>query len=719
MNLAEFIINVEALNANIDIRLVRKAYEFAEKHHTGQFRASGEEYLSHCLKVAFILAEIHMDSTTIAAGVLHDVVEDTPVTLNMIKQEFGSEIAHLLDGTTKLKGIKYPTHLEKQANYYRKMILSMAEDIRVIIIKLADRLHNMRTLDALRESKRRIIAQETHDVYAPIAHRLGMARIKWELEDLSLKYLHPEAYEEIDRKVQMSRREREEYIRSVVNPLYKRLYSDGLKAEITGRAKHYDSIYRKMKRRGKPFEEIYDLLAIRVLTETVRDCYHALGLIHEMWKPVAERFNDYIATPKSNMYQSLHTTVIGPEGRMVEIQIRTHAMHYTAEQGIAAHWLYKEGKQAPDEHDKRIAWIRNILEWQREMTNPEDFMEYLKIDLFLDDIYVYTPRGEIKQMPKGATPIDFAFTIHTDIGLHCVGAKINGRIKPLDTKLENGDEVTIITSPNAHPTQDWLGVARTSRARSKIRKWLEQQGYSESVNLGKEMLDKELKKISGPNPDDDKLLDAAMALNCRDIECLYAAIGNGKVSVQNVIGKLIPPEEVKPKKESLITDFIDRARGISKGIKVQGIDSMVFRFAKCCQPVPGDPIIGYITRGRGVSIHRKDCHNAANLMVDQDRRIDVQWDVDSGASFMVKLNILVEERKNIIKDITEAIAAVDINVRGAEITNRGQPSKGSIIIDIANLNQLQKALKRIRKVKGVLEVDRASSLHFDRFDNTA
>ncbi|MCP4631834.1 MAG: bifunctional (p)ppGpp synthetase/guanosine-3',5'-bis(diphosphate) 3'-pyrophosphohydrolase [candidate division Zixibacteria bacterium] len=716
MNLAEFIINVEAFNANIDIPLIRKAYEYATKAHEGQYRASGEEFINHTLKVAFILAEQHMDSTTIAAGIMHDVVEDTPVTLDEIKKIFGDEITYLLDGLTKISGIKYSSYLEKQATYYRKMILAMAEDVRVVIIKLADRLHNMRTLESLTEEKRLQIAQETRDLYAPLAHRLGMARMKLELEDLALKYLNSDVYESIKKEIRLTQREREEYIRQVVNPLYKELYEANLKAEITGRAKHYDSIFRKMKKRNKPLNELYDLLAIRVITNSVKDCYHALGIVHTMWKPVAERFHDYIATPKSNMYQSLHTTIIGPEGRMVEIQIRTHSMHHTAEYGIASHWLYKEGKDAPDEHDKRMTWLREILDWQKEMTNPAEFMEYLKIDLFLDDTFVYTPRGEIKQLPKGSNPIDFAFSVHTDIGLHCIGAKINGRIRPLNTELKNGDEVAIVTSPHAHPTQDWINLVRTTKAKSRIRKWLQQQGFEESVQLGKDIIERGFKKFSRKPPNENDLIEVAMAFNCMDVPCLYAALGNGKISIQNIIGKIIPEEELKPKKESIITDFIDRARGVSKGIKVQGMDSMVFRFAKCCQPIPGDPIIGYITRGRGVSVHRKDCHNAAGLMLDEDRRIDVAWDVGNDAAFMIKLNMFLEDRKNIIKDITEVVASADINVRGAEIIDRGHPSKGSIVIEVANVNQMNKVMKKIKKVKGVLEIERASSLHFDKFD---
>ncbi len=718
MNLSEFIINVEAFNANINIPLIRKAYEFGEKAHKNQKRFSGEPYISHCLEVALILAEQHMDSTTIAAGILHDVVEDTEVSLEDIEKEFGSEISFLLNGLTKIKNIRYSDYIEKQASYYRKMILAMAEDIRVVIIKLADRLHNMRTLGFMPEEKQLLIASETREVYAPLAHRLGMAKVKYELEDLALRYLHPKDYKEIDEKIKLSQREREAYIRRVINPLYRELYKAGIKAEIFGRAKHYDSIYRKLKKGNRKFEEIYDLLAIRVVTETQEECYHTLGIVHTIWPPVEGRFHDYIARPKSNMYRSIHTTVAGPENRWVEIQIRTHEMHRTAEYGIAAHWLYKEGKDALDEQDKRIVWVRRIMEWQSEMLNPEEFMEYLKIDLFFDDVFVYTPKGELKQLPKGATALDFAFAIHTDIGLHCHIAKINGAIRQLSTELKNGDEVGIITSPRAHPNHDWLSIVRTSKAKSKIRSWLKQQGFQEAMELGKDILERELKKQRIGFPDNDKLLDIAMALDQRDVPSLYAAIGDGRISYQTVINRIIPPSARKPKKR-IISHFIERARKVSKGIKVQGMDSMVFRFAKCCQPIPGDMIIGYITRGRGVSVHRKDCHNIEKLLNDSERRIEVEWDVDDNTAFMVKLDLSVEDRKDIVRDISEAVASVDINVRGIEINKLAPLYNASMVIAIKNLKQLNYAIRKLKAVKGVYAVERTTSLKFDEFNSNS
>jgi len=468
MNLAEFVIRVESLNANVDIPLLRRAFEFSDAAHESQTRASGEPFFNHCIQVALILAEQHLDTATLAAGMIHDVVEDTRYSIAVIRNQFGGEIAQLVNGVTKMADVEFKGYAEEQASYFRKMLLSMADDIRVIIIKLADRLHNMRTLEYLTPEQRKRIALETREVYAPLAHRFGMARIKWELEDLALKYLDPAAYDDLVKKIALRREEREAYIQLIVQPLSEALAREGITAEITGRAKHFDSIYRKMKKRNKPVEEIYDLLAIRVLTDTDRDCYHTLGVLHSLWTPVIDRFHDYIATPKTNMYQSLHTTVVGPRGTTVEIQIRTHDMHRTAEYGIASHWLYKEGRQTADETDRRIAWLREVLEWQKETTNPSEFMELLKTDLFREEIYVFTPKGELKPLPRGATPIDFAFAVHTEVGYQCVGAKVNGRIVPLDTELHNGDEVRIITSPRRKPSPDWLGVVKTTKARSGL-----------------------------------------------------------------------------------------------------------------------------------------------------------------------------------------------------------------------------------------------------------
>ncbi|MCK4224042.1 MAG: bifunctional (p)ppGpp synthetase/guanosine-3',5'-bis(diphosphate) 3'-pyrophosphohydrolase [candidate division Zixibacteria bacterium] len=710
MNLAEFIIGVESFNANIDIPLIRKGYEFSAKAHSGQYRESRKPYLEHCLEVAFILAEQHLDSATIAAGLLHDVVEDTDVTIERVREEFDDEIAELVDGVTKIGELKFKSLEEEQVEYFRKMLLSMAKDIRVIIIKLADRLHNMRTLDSLDKNKQRKIAQETREVYAPLAHRFGMARIKWELEDLSLKYLDSEAYDELVRKISARREDREAYIREITEPLKRELDEAGIEAEITGRAKHFDSIYRKMKKRQKPFEEIYDLFAIRIIVDSEGECYHTLGMVHTLWMPVADRFRDYIALPKSNMYQSLHTTVIGPRGKMVEIQIRTHQMHRTADYGIAAHWLYKEGRREPDESDKQMTWLREVLEWQKDLTNPSEFLEYLKIDLFRDDIFVFTPKGELRQLPKGSTPLDFAYAVHSEVGHHCMGARVDGKMVPLNTILSSGQEVEVITSSHQSPSQDWLKIVKTPRARSKIRHWLRQKRYEESVNLGKEIFERELQKRHLKPPPEQELSDLGMGLNFHDSEAMFFALGNGNVSMKHILTKLTPPEKQKEVKPSIIGKFVDKARGGTKGIRVGGMGNMMFRFAGCCQPVPGERIVGFVTRGRGVSIHRSDCPNALQMMMEDERKVEVRWDVGKDQSFMVKLEVLVEDRKNMLRDITQAISDADTNVRGAEIKGEEITSTGSFIIEVKNINHLNRTLKKIKKVKGVIQIERSKGI---------
>jgi len=711
MNLAEFVIRIESLNANVDIPLLRRAYEFSDAAHHGQKRASGEPFFNHCIEVALILAEQHLDTATLAAGMIHDVVEDTRYSIEAITKEFGEEIALLVDGVTKMEDVKFKNHADEQVQYFRKMLLSMATDIRVIIIKLADRLHNMRTLEFLDSERQRRIARETREVYAPLAHRFGMARIKWELEDLSLKYLHPQAYNELMEKVALRRDEREAYIAEVVKPLTDSLAREGIQAKITGRAKHFDSIYRKMQKRRKPFEEIYDLLAIRVLTETERECYHALGVVHSLWNPVIDRFHDYIATPKTNMYQSLHTSVVGPRGRIVEIQIRTNEMHRIAEYGIASHWLYKEGRQTADETDRRMAWLRQVLEWQNETTNPSEFMELLKTDLFREEIYVFTPKGELRPLPRGATPIDFAFAVHTEVGYQCTGAKVNGRIVPLDSELHNGDEVRIITSSHHQPSHDWLKMVRTTKARSKIRQYLKRVRFEESIRLGREMFARELKKRRIAVPPESELDDLAMALSYSGREMLMAGIGDGTLSVTHVLNKLIPtPEKTTPK--SLVGRFIERARGTS-GIRIQNMGQMLFRFAGCCQPVPGEQVVGYITRGRGITVHRADCPNALALADQPERTVKVDWDVERGRSFLVQLTLVIENRRNMLTDITNVISEMDTNIRLAEISGDTQTGYGRFVIEVTNIKHLRRVMSKVKAVKGVLSVERTRGLDAD------
>ena len=707
MNLAEFIIHIESFNANVNIALLRKAYEYSEHAHAGQKRQSGERFVEHCLEVAAILAEQHMDSATIAAGIVHDVVEDTSVTVADLRKEFDDEIAELVDGVTKLGAVKYASREQQQAEYFRKMLLSMARDIRVILIKLADRLHNMRTLGFLPRDKQVRIAQETRDVYAPLAHRFGISKVKQELEDLSLKYLEPEVYTDIATRIEESQRERDEYIKLVVAPIKKTLEKENIKAQVYGRAKHIDSIYRKIKVRKVPFDSIFDLFAIRVIVDTERECYHALGLLHSMWKPVPDRIHDYIANPKQNGYRSLHTTVFGPDHRMVEVQIRTRQMHYVAENGIAAHWLYKEGRQQMSRADRQMIWLRDVLEWQKDMTNPEDFLEYLKIDLYSEDIYVFTPNGKLIHLPSGATPLDFAFQIHSEVGIHCAGARINGRLQPLSSELRSGDTVEIITNPNRTPSHDWLQIVKTSSARARIRRWLKQAGFDQAVRLGREMVERKLRAQRAKLPPDDQLQEFAEKLDKKSVEDLFAAIGNGSITPHTLVDLILPEKEEEEMSVGLVGRVLERLRG-GRGIRIHGMDDMLFRFAGCCQPVPGETIVGFITRGRGVTIHRTDCPNAVDLLENfPERKIDVSWDTGKDQSFVVRLEVVVEDRKNMLRDITEAIADSDTNMRAAEMHARDTTAVGLFVVEVASLSHLNRIMNKVKKVKGVISVTRS------------
>ena len=691
----------------VDTHLIQKAFNFSMEAHKDQLRRSGEPYFEHCFQVAKILTELKMDYTTVAGGLLHDVVEDTGITLEEVEDEFGKEIAQLVDGVTKISELKFNSVEEQQAENFRKMILSMTKDIRVILIKFADRLHNMRTLEYLPEKKQRRIALETRDVYAPLAHRLGIAKIKWELEDLALKVLEPQAYWDLVKKVAEKREEREAYIRKFSQPIRQELKKAGIKAKITGRPKNLYSIYQKMTYRNKSFEEIYDLLAIRIIVKRVEECYFALGIVHSLFTPVQKRFKDYIATPKSNMYQSLHTTVIGPEGKMVEIQIRTDEMHRTAEEGIAAHWRYKEGKAKEEEWEKHLQWLRQILEWQREIQDPQEFMENLRIDLFQDEVFVFSPKGDLFKLPLGSTPVDFAFAVHTDIGLHCIGAKVNGRIVPLNYKLKSGDSVEIITSPNQKPNPDWIKFTRTSKARNKIKRWLRESLYEQSLKLGEEIFYKQLKRYH-ISKDEVNLRDVALSFGFENVNQFFAAIGRGDISIQSVINKIAPEKVSSPKDVSILEKFISRARGSAKGVRVQGLDNLLINFARCCQPVPGDKILGFITRGRGVVVHRADCRNIVKLMESPERHIDVEWDVDKDKHFMVRLYMLGEDRKNFLRDISESIAQTDTNIVSINMKAEDSIVHSNIIVEVRNLQHLTRVINKISKVKGVITVERLS-----------
>ncbi len=709
----EIMENLNRYCGRTDEALVRKAFDFAFEAHRHQLRKSGEPYFIHCLEVARILTEMEMDYITVIAGLLHDVVEDTGVTLDEVRDEFGDEVALLVDGVTKISELQFSSLEQKQAENFRKMIFSMIQDIRVIMIKFADRLHNMRTIGYLPRKKQERIALETREIYAPLAHRLGIAKVKWELEDLAFKVLDPKAYDEVAEKIREKRAEREAYIQRFVVPIQKELKKAGIEADITGRPKHLYSIYRKMQIRQKPFEEIYDLFAIRIIVKRVDECYFSLGIVHTLYTPIHERFKDYIATPKSNMYQSIHTTVIGPEGKMVEIQIRTEEMHRTAEAGIAAHWKYKEGKQKEDDFDRQILWLRQVLDWQRDEHDPEEFMEDLKISLFHEEIFAFSPKGDLFKLPRGATPVDFAFAVHTDVGLHCIGAKVNGKIVPLNSELHSGDSVEIITSAKQKPNPDWIKFVKTSKARTRIKRWMRESLFEESVKLGRELLEKQLKKFS-VQVSEENILDTAQAMNFSNTEQFYAALGRGDISIQAVLHRLVPQEVVVKKGDSFFQRFLTRARRSSSGIKVQGLDNLMISFAKCCQPVPGDRIVGFITRGRGIIVHRADCPNVLKIIDDPDRRIEVEWDVDRDEKFMVRLHMVGEDRKGFLRDVSEAIASTETNVVSFQMNARDNMVYSDIIVQVRNLQQLTKVIHKISQVSGVISVERLEGMHGNR-----
>lgn len=709
--------SVEAYAERLDVTLIAQAYRFSQRAHAGQLRASGEEYVVHCVEVAKIIADLRLDTVSIAAALIHDVVEDTAAPLETVQADFGKAIALVVDGVTKIGKVQFRSTTEQQVENYRKLLLSMAQDARVILIKLADRLHNMRTLDHLRPDKRRRIALETREIYAPLAHRLGVAHVKWELEDLAFKHLESEAYRELAKKIADKRAEREELVETLRHPLERELKKAGIPCEVYGRPKHLWSIHRKMVRREKPYDEIYDLMAIRVVTDSVGNCYHALGVIHNEWTPLQERFHDYIATPKSNMYRSLHTTIFGPGGRLYEIQIRTHEMHRTAEYGIAAHWRYKEGQvEAQDEVDETLTWFRQVLEWQQDTREPEEFMEFLRIDLFQDEIFVFTPKGDVKQLPKGATPIDFAFVVHTEVGLHCSGARVNGRIVPLARQLRNGDTVEVITDTRQRPSRDWLAFVKTARARQKIRQWIRHEEFGSSVALGTELLERELKKARKSRPTEEQMEKAADSLGLASFDYVYAALGRGDLGPSAILKELFPDDEAapKPRLPSAFDRLVDRVRGSGRGVRIQGLDNLMVRYSQCCQPVPGDQVIGYITRGRGISIHRHDCPNVLNLAEHPERRIEIEWKAETGDRFFVRLVVEGDDRRGLLSDIAAAIAGTGTNIQSAEMTAAEGGMTGSFAVEVQDLNHLKKVMKGIQRVSGVLSVVRRE--HFQEAD---
>jgi GTP diphosphokinase / guanosine-3',5'-bis(diphosphate) 3'-diphosphatase len=710
MTVSELLRIADHLERN-DQEVVRRAWERAVVAHSGQRRLSGEEYVNHPMEVAAILADLELDAATLAAALLHDTVEDTPLTAEAVLQEFGPEVARLVDGVTKLGRISLRSDQQQQAENIRKMMVAMAEDLRVVLIKLADRLHNMRTLDPLPEVKRRKISRETLDIYAPLAHRLGIGQIKWELEDLAFRNLEPDAYEDVSKRIALKRHERERLVEDLRDMLARELEQVGVRADITGRPKHIYSVWQKMTRDNKDFSEIYDLSAIRVLVDSVRDCYGVLGVVHSLWKPVPGRFKDYVAMPKSNGYQSLHTTVIAHTGEPIEIQIRTHEMHRIAEFGVAAHWTYKEKGGKDDGFDEKLSWLRSLLEWQNEVGDAESFVDTVKIDLFQDEVYVFTPKGDVLNLPAGSTPVDFAYRIHTEVGHRCVGARVNSRMVPLDYELKNGEIVEIITAKPPHgPSRDWLNFVKSASAKERIRKWFKSQRREENVAKGRDLLDKELHRmhrVALSELSDAKLLEIAGVHHYAATDDFLAAIGYGDLSPHAVVMRM-----------ALAGDAADgELRSIplipsvqpTPLVLVRGQKGILTKVAPCCQPVPGDKIIGYTTRGRGVTVHRADCMNAVNAQ-DKDRVVPVDWDVEANHLYPVGIKIEAYDRQGLLRDIATIVAENHVNMSALEV--KVHDDKTAVVtatVEIDSLAQLSRLMEKIEGVRDVHTVGREAS----------
>lgn len=732
--LQELVKQIKEYAPNANVELVEKAYYFGKKAHEGQFRKSGEPYFIHPIAVANILASMELDIETITAGLLHDVVEDTEYTYEDIKREFGKEVADLVDGVTKLGQIKYQSKEETQAENLRKMFLAMAKDIRVILIKLADRLHNMRTLKYMPPEKAKSKAKETLEIYGGIANRLGISKIKLELEDLALRYTDSEGYYDLVDKVAIKRSQREAYIEQIVELLSQKIKEVNIHCNVYGRPKHFYSIYRKMKDKHKSFEEIFDLTAVRIIVDTVKDCYAVLGLVHTLWKPMPGRFKDYIAMPKPNMYQSLHTTVIGPNGEPLEIQIRTVEMHTIAECGIAAHWKYKEGKTnvKEDSVQEKLQWLRQMMEWEKDLKDPHEFLDALKEDVFNSQVYVFTPKGDVIEMPAGATPIDFAYRVHTNVGNKCVGAKIDGKIVPIDYKLQNGNIVEILTSSNSNgPSRDWLNIVKTPNAKSRIRQWFKKERREENIERGSELLEKEFKKYGLPLKDsalEKYMIQIAKKFNQPSVEDLIATIGYGGIMVSQVVTKAKDyylkevkkqqKDNVKLKEEEFERHNLSdaeykkkRKKNNCQGVIVEGLDNILIRFAKCCNPLPGDEIIGYITKGRGVAIHRKDCVNAKQeCELFRNRLIHVSWADSESGKFEGEIQIKAVDRKGIINDITHTVAVEKVSLNGIN-ARKGKEEIVNInlLIEVNNIKELNALMKKIKAIPGVEQIYRVNN----------
>ena len=715
IRLNDIVDQVLSYHPEADIGLIEKAYVYSAKAHAGQVRLSGEPYLLHPLEVAGILSRMKLDVFSIASALLHDTLEDTDTKLEDLARLFGTEVTQIVDGVTKIGRFEFSSYEERQAENMRKMILAMANDIRVILIKLADRLHNMRTLDYQAVGKQRLIAQETLDIYAPLAGRLGIDWIKTELEDLSFSYLDPDVYDEIVKGLERTAEERERYIKEVREIIEEKLAELDLQGKVRGRQKHMYSVYKKMIAQNLDLEHIYDIIAFRIILNSIRECYEALGVIHSSWKPIPGRFKDYIGMPKANMYQSLHTTVIGPYGERVEIQIRTEEMHRIANEGIAAHWVYKEGKSVPESDSKRFAWLRELLEWQQDLKDPREFLETVRVDLFPDDVYVFTPNGDVRAFPRGSTPIDFAYSVHTEVGHQCTGAKVNGKLVPLKYELRNGDIVEIITSHKHVPSKDWLKIVKTSRARTRIRHWIKTEERERSIALGREICEREFRK-HGLNfakyLNSDELFQVTQAFSLQKVEDLLASIGYGKISALQTIGKLtslLEPEE-KPDELHIIERPERKEKRLQRGgVRVKGVDDILVRFAKCCNPLPGEQIAGYITRGRGVSVHRSDCQSL--LSSGFERRIEVDWDRDAEEVHPVGIAVICANVKGMLAAISGTLSNHDINILQANVRTRvDNQAECKFVVEVRDTDHLLGAMAAVRKIKNVLDVQRSSVL---------
>jgi GTP pyrophosphokinase len=703
---------VSAYNPEADLDAIKKAYVFSAKAHQGQTRRSGEPYLVHPMEVAGILARMKLDVPSVVTALLHDTVEDTVATLDEVEQLFGAEVRDLVDGVTKLSKVHFTTSEERQAENFRKMIMAMAKDIRVILVKLADRVHNMRTLAHMPEMRQVSIAQETIDIYAPIANRLGIQEMKVELEDLALLSLKPDVYQMIDEQVRKKQVKREKFIREIKDVIVEKLEEHNIKCEVYGRLKHYYSIWKKMEAQHIPFDQVHDIIAFRLIVDTVQQCYEALGAIHALWKPVPGRFRDYIAMPKANNYQSLHTTVIGPQGERVEFQIRTQEMHLVAEHGIAAHWKYKEGRLIDDKDEMKFKWIRKLLEWQKELSDPAEFLDTVKLDLFADDVYVFTPQGALLEFPRGSTPLDFAYAIHTDVGHSCIGAKVSGKIVPLRYELRSGDTVEILTGKKKQPHKDWLGMVKTSRAKAKIRQKLRQEEHDTVMIIGRELLEKALRQyhLNINTVVKSKEFQDFAAKSSYDEEGVLAAIGFGKIPPIQIVSLFIPhdqlhPDDKPPGEESVIGKIVQKIKGSKGQVKVGGMDDMLVSFGKCCNPIPGDSIIGYVTRGRGVSVHVSNCDRI--LSQDPERLIKVEWDKGNMTMRQVKIKVVCRDEPGMLAKMTESITAEGSNIIGATVTmNEDKTATNGFDLEIKDLSQLRQVVKALERIKGVISVER-------------